>query len=210
MKARARAGLQRGVRRLVARMESLLEIRAGDPLAQDFGRFGDGSVLGYPQRLVQHPEAITIGDRTTILCGAVLEAIHPTPELLTIGSDCYFGYDIRLVALNGIHIADRVALGHGTTLADTVHDYKRRDDDEENWQAELRVGRPLIVEEGTWVGNNCVVTGGVVLGKGCIIAPNSVVTRDVPAHTLVGGSPLRAMRRRTPDGEWIDVDEQLP
>ncbi|HVU73329.1 MAG TPA: acyltransferase [Mycobacteriales bacterium] len=208
MKARARAKLQRGVRRAVQRVESLLEIRAGDPLAADFGGFGAGSVIAYPQRLIQHPEAITVGERTTILCGAVLEAIHPTPELLTIGSDCYFSYDIRLVALNGIHIADRVALGHRVTLADTVHDFKRRDDDEENWQAALRVGRPLIVEEGTWVGSNCVVTGGIVLGKGCIIAPNSVVTRDVPAHTLVGGSPLRELRRRTPDGEWVDVDPE--
>jgi len=50
-----------------------------------------------------------------------------------------------------------------------------------------------------WIGTNVVVTGGVKIGDGVIVAANSVVSRDVPDFEIVGGSPAKFIRKRFSD-----------
>lgn len=187
-------------------MDSILEIRPGDPLALPFAAFGAGSRIGHPRRLIVNPKAIAIGREVTINAGVVLEAVHDATELIRIGDGCYFGFGVRIVAINGVELEPGVAVGHGVTLADTIHDYKSVADDTHAWQAPLKLGRPLRIESGAWIGNNTVVAGGLTLGRGCIIGANCSVTSDVPAYTLVAGNPPRPLRRRYPDGTWRPVD----
>jgi acetyltransferase-like isoleucine patch superfamily enzyme len=44
------------------------------------------------------------------------------------------------------------------------------------------------------MGFNVIVLKGVTIGEGAVVAAGSVVTRDVPAFTLVAGNPARAIR----------------
>lgn len=66
-------------------------------------------------------------------------------------------------------------------------------DSHEVGTAKRRAGKgsfpPIVVGDGTWVGANVTILGGVTIGPACIIAAGSVVTKDVPAHTMVGGVP---------------------
>lgn len=201
MDPRIRRWAQRVLYRLEAARRRATEIRAGDPMAARFAGFGARSTIGSPQVTLQGLHAVAIGDDTTIRSYVAIEALAPHGSVvLDIGSRCHFGHGVRFVALNGVLIADEVAIGHGCTVTDTIHDYKRTEGPQ--WAAPLKVGRPLRIESGAWIGNNCVVTGGITIGSDSIVGANSVINRDVPPSTIVAGNPARVLRRKRPDGEW--------
>lgn len=203
MHPRLRRSLQRALARWETARRAALDIHAGDPLAELFGGLGPGSVVRHPCAMVGNSRAVVIGRGTTIQSGLRFEALAPPgATVIRIGDGCYVGHDVRLVAVNGITLHDRACVGHGCTLADTVHDYKSADDDRQTWQADLKVGRPLVVGESAWIGNNTVVAGGITIGAGAIVNANSVISRDVPANTLVGGNPARSWRQRDEAGSW--------
>ena len=208
MHPRVRAIAQRMATRVVDATDRLLEIRAGDPLAAQFASFGRGSRIAHPRPLITHPETIVIGNDVNIMSGVVLEAVHAQGPLIEIGDNVTLGYRVRLVAVNGIRLGNRVGVGHGVTLADTVHDYKNIEPGQPYWLAPLRVGRPLVLEDDVWIGNGTVIAGGITLGRGCIIGPNSSITRDVEPYTLVAGNPPQVLRRRSPEGEWVAVESE--
>ncbi|UWM86169.1 CatB-related O-acetyltransferase [Streptococcus parauberis] len=54
----------------------------------------------------------------------------------------------------------------------------------------------IIVEDDVWIGTNAIIMSGVTLGKGSIIAAGSVVTKSVPAYTIVGGIPAKVIKER--------------
>jgi acetyltransferase-like isoleucine patch superfamily enzyme len=56
--------------------------------------------------------------------------------------------------------------------------------------------RPVRVGHNAWIGYGVCVLRGVTVGDNCIIGANTVVTRDVPDHAVVGGSPARVLRLR--------------
>lgn len=63
--------------------------------------------------------------------------------------------------------------------------------------------RQLIVEENCWLGINSVVTGDLVIGRGSVVAANSVVTKDVPPFCVVAGSPAHIIKMYNPlSGQW--------
>lgn len=66
-------------------------------------------------------------------------------------------------------------------------------------------GRPpfksTCIGTDAWIGANVVVMAGTRIGDGAVVAAGSVVSRDVPAFTIVGGVPARFIRKRFPDGE---------
>jgi acetyltransferase-like isoleucine patch superfamily enzyme len=60
-------------------------------------------------------------------------------------------------------------------------------------------GDTAVVGNDVWIGANVVVLRGVTIGDGAIIAANAVVTKDVPAYSIVGGIPAKVLRPRVPD-----------
>ena len=62
----------------------------------------------------------------------------------------------------------------------------------------------IVVGNDVWIGYEAVILSGVTVGDGAIIAARSVVTRDVPPYTIVGGVPAKPIRRRF-DQKTIDA-----
>jgi acetyltransferase-like isoleucine patch superfamily enzyme len=56
------------------------------------------------------------------------------------------------------------------------------------------IGRPIVIQKGVWIAAGAIVIGGVTVGENSVVAAGSVVTKDVPPDTLVGGNPARMIR----------------
>jgi acetyltransferase-like isoleucine patch superfamily enzyme len=205
MRRRVRDVAQRLLSRVDALQRRFMEIHHGDPLAERFLSFGKGSRIQYPWLEMVGPKNIEIGEDVFIRSYGSFEVLGmPGTPLLRIGDRVQIGHSVRFVAVNGIFIGADAGVGHGSTVTDTIHDYKGVDEGQAMWRAPLKLGRPLNLEEGCWVGNNCVVTGGITVGAGAIVGANSVINRDVPAETIVMGNPARLVRRKTAKGwEWL-------
>jgi acetyltransferase-like isoleucine patch superfamily enzyme len=53
----------------------------------------------------------------------------------------------------------------------------------------------IVIEDDVWIGMNSVILKGVTIGKGSVVAACSVVTKDVPPMTLVGGNPAKIVKK---------------
>lgn len=187
-----RAGAQRTLVRLERISARGLAIRSGDPLAREFASFGAGSEIAWPRIALQGPGAVAIGERVTIRSQVCIEALAPAGKvILSIGDNALVGHYARFVAINGIEIEADCGIGHGSTLADTIHDWPQIFAGVPAAETPLLTGGPLRIRQGAWIGNNCNVLGGITIGARAIVAPNSVVTRDVPEQVMVSGNPAR-------------------
>mgnify|MGYP006262473771 CR=1 FL=1 len=54
----------------------------------------------------------------------------------------------------------------------------------------------VIIENDVWIGEGCTIMSGIRIGSGSIVAAKSVVTKDVPASTIVAGSPAKFIKER--------------
>lgn len=84
-------------------------------------------------------------------------------------------------------------------------DQQAVDDEVFAWREADRV----IVGHDVWIGHGVIVLPGVCIGNGAIIGAGSVVTRDVPAYTVVVGNPARVLRTRFEDPEVAERLEAL-
>ena len=61
------------------------------------------------------------------------------------------------------------------------------------------VSKPIKIGNHVWIGQRATVLKGVTIGDGAVIAAGSIVTRDVPPHSLVGGIPAKVLKENV---EW--------
>lgn len=65
---------------------------------------------------------------------------------------------------------------------------------EENKKWDVVKEAPIIIKDKAWIGMNVIVLKGVTIGEGAVIGAGSVVTRDVPDWTVVGGNPAKEIK----------------
>jgi acetyltransferase-like isoleucine patch superfamily enzyme len=169
-----------------------LDIRPGDPLARRFAEFGLDSSIRHPWVALNNLGSVAIGSGVKIRSYLCIEAPAPPGEvILHIGDRVHVGYNTRFVACNGIYVEEECGIGHNCTISDTIHDWPQIFEGQPPAETPPRLGPPLRIERGAWVGNSCLIAGGLTIGARAIVAPNSVVTRDVPPQTMVSGNPAR-------------------
>jgi acetyltransferase-like isoleucine patch superfamily enzyme len=101
-----------------------------------------------------------------------------------IGPRVTFGLDAPVV------LGRNVSVSPGATLYTGTHDVGRG-----RGRMDPRVvARPVVVEDGAWIGMNALVLPGVRVGAGAIVSAGAVVTSDVPPDTLVAGNPATPVR----------------
>jgi acetyltransferase-like isoleucine patch superfamily enzyme len=123
----------------------------------------------------------------------------------------------RLERMRGVRIGKQVFLGGGNILDRvrpdliTIEDYVSLAGGvyiltHSNPTAPLReilgeaahITAPVKIGRGAWIAINVVILPGVTIGENSIVAAGSVVTKDVPPYTVVGGSPARELKKITP------------
>lgn len=70
--------------------------------------------------------------------------------------------------------------------------------------------RPVVIEDNAYVGSRAMVLPGVTLGRGCVVAAGSVVTRDVPPLAVVAGVPARKVGTRDEAASHYALNGPLP
>ena len=111
---------------------------------------------------------------------------------ITIGAGCFLNLGVMIAAQERVEIADHCMLANGCLITDADH---RFDDPQRPvpWQGFTPKG-PTRIGANVWLGAHVVVTGGVSIGERAVIGANSVVTRDIPAHSIAAGVPARVIR----------------
>lgn len=153
---------------------------------------------------------IEIGDRVVMGRNCLLQPLTRylqqqfTPSL-RIGDDCYIGPDCQF------HCVDRIELERGCVLSDQVYvsDVGHGMDPRAGLIMDQPVHSkgPVVLGAHCFVGFGAVVLSGVRLGAHSVVGARSVVTRSVPAYTMVAGNPARPIARFDPaSGRW----ERLP
>jgi acetyltransferase-like isoleucine patch superfamily enzyme len=89
---------------------------------------------------------------------------------------------------NGLDIADDVMIGPNVSIITTGHPL------EPSQRRAATIGKPIVIEKSVWVAAGATIIGGVTVGENSVVAAASVVTKDVPPNTLVGGNPARVLR----------------
>ncbi|APX32139.1 acetyltransferase [Brachybacterium sp. P6-10-X1] len=104
-----------------------------------------------------------------------------------LGRCVFLNAGCRFQDQGGIEIGDDCLIGHNTLIATLDHDLapSRRGD--------MHPGR-VVIGRNVWIGANATILPGVTIGDDAVVAAASVVTKDVPARTLVVGSPARVVR----------------
>lgn len=99
---------------------------------------------------------------------------------------------LRNTIIGPVSIGNDVILAQNIVVSGLNHNYK----DVETPICRQGVSvKEIIIEEGGWIGANSTITSGVIIGKHSIVAAGSVVTKDVPPYTIVGGNPARIIKR---------------
>jgi len=131
-----------------------------------------------------------IGDRTLLMSSFMLIGGRGAARRLEIGADCFINQDCVFDATAPIVIGDNVNLGHGVLITTSAHAIGAPERRGGLLQPEaVRIGR------GAWLASRVIVLPGVEIGEGAIVGAGAVVTRSVPAHTMVAGVPAAEIRR---------------
>ncbi|MDV8927384.1 CatB-related O-acetyltransferase [Leuconostoc mesenteroides] len=97
---------------------------------------------------------------------------------------------------NYVSIADDVLFslgGNHNIESSTVYPYKVMFLGE---KTEAISKGPIIVEDDVWIGEGAYILSGVKIGQGAVIAAKSVITKNVPPYTVVGGVPAKKIKER--------------
>jgi acetyltransferase-like isoleucine patch superfamily enzyme len=139
-----------------------------------------------------------LGEHCWIADGVYFEA-PPRPDQpdthgqIRVGSFVTLNSGVHLVSYESITIGDDTLVGEFTSIRDANHGMDDLDTpmrSQKHDAAAIRIGRNV------WIGRGCCILKGVTIGDGAVVAANSVVTKDVPANTIVGGAPARPLRTR--------------
>lgn len=142
--------------------------------------------------LVFHPEHVEIGDDVYVGHQAILKAYHL--NRLVIGSRCWIGQQVFMHAAGGITIGERVGIGPGVRLLTSTHALPT-DPTAPIMDGALELA-PIVLEDGCDLGVSAVILPGVTIGRGAQVGAGAVVTRDVPAGSIVAGVPARPIGTR--------------
>lgn len=181
--------------RLILQMEGLAAIERNVRLRfASHIRLGRGTYLDENVYIHACPQGVEIGENTLVMHGAVLHVYNfrGLPHaFIRIGRDSLIGEYSVIRGQGGVTLGDRVYTSPGTQIIAVNHVFN---DPTRPFVEQGITAEGIVIEDDVWLGSNCVITDGVRVGKGAVVAAGAVVTKDVPPHTVVGGVPAKVIR----------------
>ncbi|TGK97372.1 acyltransferase [Leptospira levettii] len=118
---------------------------------------------------------LNIGKGTSIHSNAIFSGE------IKIGEDCLFGPSVTLLSTTH-NINGRQKIRELDAIYFNEHGHSKNE--------------PIEIGDDCWLGVNSVILPGVKLGKGCVVGANSVVTKNFPDYSIVGGVPAKLLKKR--------------
>jgi acetyltransferase-like isoleucine patch superfamily enzyme len=108
-------------------------------------------------------------------------------QFIALGKNVFINHLCSFLDLGGITIEDNVLIGPRVNLITENHPL-----DPADRQALLL--KPILIKRNAWIGAGATILPGVTIGENAVVAAGAVVSKDVPANTVVGGVPAKVIK----------------
>jgi len=165
-----------------------------------------GAMLSAPER---RGCSLTIGEHCSIECRFAFEKSDATIE---IADRTHIGGGSLLAAAQSIRIGADVLIAFDALIMDhNSHSlvFAQRKSDVREWLqgrkdwSHVSIA-PVTIENKAWIGARAIILKGVTVSEGAVVAAGSVVTKDVPPWTIVGGNPATILRPLTEEERMVE------
>lgn len=120
------------------------------------------------------------GKNSSVLMGVEFRV----PKNITVGNHTVINKNVLLDGRGGhLKIGNNVDIAQETNIWTLEHDV--HDD------YHIDIGAGITIEDYVWIASRVTILPGVTIGRGAVVASNSVVTKDIPAMTIYGGIPAK-------------------
>ena len=172
---------------------------------------GSGTQLQAATLSAREPKgcSLSIGSDSNIEASLALEQ---SSARISIGSRTHIGGRTLLAAASSIEIGDDVLIAfealimdhnsHSLRFSERHHDVQDWISGKKDWSSVAMA--PVKIGNKAWIGARAIVLKGVTIGEGAVVAAGSVVTRDVPPWTIVGGNPAKIIRSLTDEERMFE------
>lgn len=147
------------------------------------------------QQLNTSSDAEAIRKMLSEITGTVIDetvALFPPIQInygkhLSIGKNVFINFNCTFLTLGGIIIEDNVLIGPGVKLLSEGHPLSPA-------ERQSLVPGKVHVKKNAWIGAGATILPGITIGENAVVAAGAVVTKDVPANTVVGGIPAKIIK----------------
>lgn len=105
-------------------------------------------------------------------------------RFITLGKNVFINHACSFLDLGGITIEDDVLIGPKVNLITENHPLNSTD-------RQTLVLKQIVIKRNAWIGAAATILPGVTIGENAVVAAGAVVSKDVPANTIVGGIPAK-------------------
>ena len=106
-----------------------------------------------------------------------------------IGDHSYLNYSCVVLDNNEVRIGNHVMIGPAVQIYTAAHPIEAKPRIQ-GWE----VAKPITIADSVWIAGGAILLPGVCIGRNAVVGAGAVVSRDVPANTVVAGSPARVIR----------------
>ncbi|MDB5242125.1 MAG: acetyltransferase [Spirosoma sp.] len=176
-------------------------LNAGEPLRKDdpeYARFAE--VVARAIRLCVEMNATatdvdTVRSQLSNIIGTEIDestAIFPPfhtnfGRFIRLGKNIFINHACSFLDIGGITIDDEVQIGPKVNLITENHPLDPCD-------RKTLLIKPIVIKRNAWIGAGATILPGVTVGENAVVAAGAVVSRDVPANTVVAGVPAKAVK----------------
>ncbi|MEI7829313.1 MAG: sugar O-acetyltransferase [Prolixibacteraceae bacterium] len=118
----------------------------------------------------------------------VLAPFHINLGIFTrIGKNVFINHDCTFLDIGGITIEDDVLIGPKVSLITEGHPLNPA-------ERKALLVKPVVIKRNAWIGAGATILPGVTIGENAVVAAGALVSKDVPANTIVTGVPAKVFR----------------
>lgn len=145
-------------------------------------RIGSGSLIAGTLVVEDKGSQLLIGNNVFIGGGSLIDCLSK----IVIEDDVLISYQVIIMDSDN----------HSLKASERVSDLKRWRQGKYDWSHAKTAA--VFIRQNAWIGARAIVTKGVEVGMGGVVASGAVVTKDVPPYTVVGGNPACVIRELDP------------